>query len=211
MTAPHPFAALPTTILADLLDPEQVMDHGIGPVWGPAPRLAGPAVVAQCAPNDHLMAHAAIYRAAPGSVIVAAGGGHDLAIIGGNAAAIAAERGIAGFVIDGVVRDVAELRTTELPVFARGLVPKAARRAEVVRPPSTIVVGGVTVHPGDIIVGDEDGVVVIPAADAGDLLQRATDRAAHEAARGLADWERAHRAGITAALEAAGDHDGLPD
>src|ERR1700728_2619808 len=102
------FASIPPATLADVLGREQVMDLGIRPLWGPMPRVAGPAFTVRCPPGDNLMLHAAIYRAEPGSVIVAEGGDVDYALAGGNVCAVAQRRGIAAFVIDGVIRDLGE-------------------------------------------------------------------------------------------------------
>jgi hypothetical protein len=107
------FADVPTTTLADVLTRENVMDTGIRAltVTSAAARLAGPAFTVRCPPGDNLMLHAAIYRAEPGSVIVVdTGGDLDYAVAGGNVMAVAQRRGIAGFVIDGVIRDLAEAR-----------------------------------------------------------------------------------------------------
>ncbi|SCE12836.1 Demethylmenaquinone methyltransferase [Streptomyces sp. BpilaLS-43] len=90
------FKAVPPTMLADLLGREQVMDVGIRPLRSSAPRIAGPAFTVRCPPGDNLMFHAAIYRAAPGSVIVAEAGDMDYALAGGNVCAVAQRRGIAG-------------------------------------------------------------------------------------------------------------------
>ena len=88
MADPAALAALPPTTLADLLDRGQVMDIGIRPLW-PAPRVAGPAFTVRCPAGDNLMLHAAIYRAAPGSVLVVQAGDSDFAMAGGNMCAIA--------------------------------------------------------------------------------------------------------------------------
>ena len=82
------FAALSPTTLADALDRAHVMDFGIRPLWQPMPRIAGPAYPVRCAPGDNLMLHAAIYRAAPGSVIVVEAGDTDYAVSGGNVCAV---------------------------------------------------------------------------------------------------------------------------
>src|SRR4051812_45106387 len=104
------FATLPPTTLADVLGRAQVMDPGIRPLWTPVPRVAGPAYTVRCPPGDNLMLHAAIYRAAPGSVIVVQSGDLDFALAGGNVCAVAQRRGVAAFVLDGLIRDLAEVR-----------------------------------------------------------------------------------------------------
>src|SRR3712207_3375411 len=117
------FHQLSPTTLPDVLSRDRVMDSGIRPLWPAMPRIAGPAYPVRCAPRDNLMLHAAIYRAAPGSIIVVEAGDLDYAVAGGNVCAVAQKRGIAGFVVDGVIRDLAEARANRFPVFARGVIP----------------------------------------------------------------------------------------
>src|SRR3954464_1853636 len=93
----------PTAPLADLLGHAQVLDLGIRSLWSPVPRLAGPAFTVRGPPGDNLMLHAAIPRAAPGSVVVVESGDVEYALAGGNVCAVAQRRGIAGFVVDGVI------------------------------------------------------------------------------------------------------------
>ena len=109
------FAALSPTAYADGgLGREQFIEMGIRQMWSPMPRIAGPAYTVSCPPGDNLMLHAAIYRAEPGSVIVVQAGDARYALSGGNVCATAQQRGIAGIVIDGVNRDVAEVREAAL-------------------------------------------------------------------------------------------------
>lgn len=199
------FLDIPPTTLADVLGRGQVMDHGLRPLWGPAPRIAGPAFTVRCPPGDNLMLHAAIYRAAPGSVIVMdSGGDTDYAVAGGNVCAVAQRRGIAGFVIDGVIRDLAEIRAMGLPVLARGIAPCPGGKSAVAPLGKPVRCGGVEVHAGDIVVADEEGVAVVPAAQAAEVLAAARAKLAKEAAEGLDAWEAAHRARIDALLAAGG-------
>lgn len=190
------FLGLAPTTLADLLGREQVMDLGIRPLWAPMPRLAGPAFTVQCAPGDNLMLHAAIYRARPGDVVVVQAGDLDHAVAGGNVCAVAQRRGIAGFVVDGVIRDLGEVRAMGLPVLARGVLPKPGVKAAVLPLEAPVSCGGVTVHSGDIVVGDEEGVVVVPGAERERILRDARARAAAEAAESLDDWQAAHQVRI---------------
>ena len=118
------FQKISPTALADGLPRSQFMDIAIEAVWQPIPRIAGVAYTVKCHPGDNLMLHAAIYRAEPGSIIVVEAGSLDYAVSGGNVCAIAQSRGIAGFIVDGVIRDVAEVRAAKFPVFARGIMPK---------------------------------------------------------------------------------------
>src|SRR3954462_13559695 len=122
---------LPTTTFADVLDRRQVMDAAIRPLWSPVPLIAGPAFTVRCAPGDNLMLHTAIYRAEPGSVIVVESGDLDRALAGGNVGAIAQRRGVAAFVLDGLIRDLAEVREARFPVFPRGVIPIPGAKAAV--------------------------------------------------------------------------------
>lgn len=201
------FRDVPTTTLADLLGREQIMDIGIRPLW-PAPRLAGPAFPVCCPPGDNLMLHAAIYRAPAGSVIVVESGDLDYALAGGNVCAVAQRRGVAGFVLDGLVRDLGEVREAGFPVFGRGVIPKPGAKDAVAPLGGPAACGGVAVHAGDVVVADEDGVVVVPAAQAGDLLERALRKLAAERAETLDEWEAAHRAKVEKLLAERGFRDG---
>jgi regulator of RNase E activity RraA len=204
MTEYAPFHDLSPTTLADVLTRDRVMDSGIRPLWPEMPRVAGPAYPVRCAPGDNLMLHAAIYRAAPGSIIVVEAGDTDYAVAGGNVCAIAQRRGIAAFVVDGVIRDLAEVRARHFPVFARGVIPipGAKEALGVLNGPARC--GGVLVEPGDVVVADEEGIVVVPAAQQDAILARAQARAAKDAAETLETWEAAHRARIEETLRANG-------
>ncbi|MFF1919456.1 RraA family protein [Streptomyces sp. NPDC058221] len=190
------FGDISPTTLADLLGREQVMDIGIRPLWPSKQRVAGPAFTVRCPPGDNLMLHAAIHRAEPGSVIVVEAGDVDYALAGGNVCAVAQRRGIAAFVMDGVIRDLAEVREMGFPVFARGVIPVPGTKKAVTPLNEPVRCGGVTVRAGDIVVADEEGVVVTPAAVREQVLLDARAKAAKEAAETLDAWEAAHRARI---------------
>ncbi|MFF3596467.1 RraA family protein [Kitasatospora indigofera] len=199
----YPFEDVPPTTLADLLGREQVMDTGIRPLWA-SPRVAGPAYTVQCPPGDNLMLHAAIYRAEPGSVVVVESGDVDYALAGGNVCAVAQRRGIAAFVVDGVIRDLGEVREAGFPVFSRGVIPIPGTKKELGALGVPVRVGGVLVHPGDIVVADEEGIVVTPAARQEEILGAARAKLAKEAEESLDDWEAQHRARIEKALAEQG-------
>jgi regulator of RNase E activity RraA len=198
------FAKLSPTTLADVLGRSQVMDIGIRPLWAEMPRLVGPAYTVRCPPGDNLMVHAAIYRAAPGAVIVVEAGDTDYAVAGGNVCAVAQRRGVAGLVVDGVIRDLAEARECRFPVFARGVIPVPGAKDTLGALAAPIRCGGVAVHPGDVVVADEEGVVVVPATGVVSALRAAEARAAKEAATSLDAWEADHRARIEEILRAKG-------
>ena len=137
------------------------------------------------------MLHAAIYRANPGDIIVAQA--DDMyALAGGNVCAIAQQRGVAGFIIDGVIRDVQEVREMEFPVFARGVCPKPGAKKVLSPLNQPVECGGVTVNPGDIIAADEEGIAVIPLADAASVLDIAKKRNEKDSSVLLAQWQDDH-------------------
>jgi regulator of RNase E activity RraA len=193
---------LSTTALADVLDRRQVMDIGIRALWSPVPRIAGPAFTVRCPAGDNLMLHAAIYRAEPGSVIVVESGDLDYALAGGNVCAVAQRNGIAGFVLDGLIRDVGEVREMGFPVWARGVIPIPGGKAAALPLNVPIRCGGVPVRAGDLVVADEEGVVVVPIEELEDTLAAASAKHQADAALSLDDWEQAHRAKIDGLLEA---------
>ncbi len=198
------FQALSPTTLADSLTRDRVMDMGIHPLWSGMPRVAGPAYPVRCAPGDNLMLHAAIHRAPPGSIIVVEAADVDYAVAGGNVCAVAQKRGVAAFVVDGVIRDLAEVLERRFPVFARGVIPIPGGKdiIEVLNGP--VRCGGVDVAPGDVVVADEEGIVVIPAARLDTVLASAQARAVKDAAETLDAWEAAHEARINEILRKKG-------
>jgi 4-hydroxy-4-methyl-2-oxoglutarate aldolase len=198
------FAKLSPTSIADTLTRDRVMDIGIRPLWPGMPRVAGPAYTVRCAPGDNLMLHAAIYRAAPGDVIVVEAGDVDYAVAGGNVCAVAQRRGVAAFVVDGAIRDVAEARERAFPILARGVIPIPGAKDTLGALGGPVRVGGVEVRPGDIVVGDEEGIVVVPAARAAAILGAARTRADKDAATTLDAWEKAHSARIEETLRQKG-------
>ncbi|GHH80341.1 hypothetical protein GCM10018793_35290 [Streptomyces sulfonofaciens] len=198
------FVDTPPTALADVLGREQVMDVGIRPLWSPMPRVAGPAFTVRCPPGDNLMLHAAVHRAEPGSVIVVESGDLDYALAGGNVCAVAQRRGVVGFVLDGLIRDVAEAREHGFPVFARGVIPVPGAKSAVEPLNVPVRCGGVRVHPGDIVVADEEGVVAVPRARREEALRGALAKVAKEAGESLDAWEEAHRTRIDRILSEKG-------
>lgn len=157
-------------------------------------QLLGQALTVRVPPGDNLMVHKAIDIALPGDVIVVdAGGETTIAIIGDIMSSLAARRGLAGMVIDGAIRDSAELAQSRFPVYARGVTHRGPYKNGPGEINVPVSVGGMVVGPGDIVVGDADGVVAIPLADAPAVLKLARAKAKEEAAildsiaRGQAD------------------------
>ncbi len=207
MTDYSKFRDLSPTAYADALGRAQFMDIGIRELWPQIPRIAGPAYTVFCPSGDNLMLHAAIYRADPGAIIVVEAGDIDYAMSGGNVCAIAQKRGIAGFVIDGVIRDLAEVRDSRFPVFARGVIPIPGQKQMLGSLKQSIKCGGVQTEYGDIVVADEEGIVVIPAAQQDAALKIAKARTDKDASKSLEEWESAHRAKIEQRLLELGHSD----
>ncbi|NER81347.1 MAG: RraA family protein [Leptolyngbya sp. SIO1D8] len=198
------FREISPTAYADALGREQFMDMGIREMWSGIPRIAGLAYPVSCPPGDNLMLHAAIYRAEPGAVIVVQAGDVDYAVSGGNVCAIAQKRGIAGFVVDGVIRDIAEVREAQFPVFARGVMPIPGKKQGPGTLNQPVTCGGVQIFPGDIVVADEEGIAVIPSAQQEPVWEIAKQRTDKDAALSLEAWERNHRAKIDRILAEIG-------
>ncbi len=198
------FAKLAPTALADFLELGSVVRHVIRPLWPAMPRIAGPAFTVRTAKHDNLMLHAAIYRAEPGDVIVVEAGDEEMAVAGGNVCAVAQRHGVAGFVVDGVVRDVTEARANGFPLFARGISPIPGAKDGPGEINGSISCGGVTVTPGDVVVADEEGIVVVPRARAEEVLKKAEAKAVADAAETLDEWEKKHRARVDGTLKARG-------
>lgn len=198
------FQGLATTAIADIIDLGCVVRYAIHPLWPDIPHIAGPAFTVRTAHHDNLMLHAAIYRAEPGDVIVVEAGDDSMAVAGGNVCAIAQKRGVAGFIVDGVIRDIGESRANGFPLFARGRSPIPAAKegpGEINHP---IRCGGVVVHPGDVVVADDEGIVVVPLAKAAEVLRKAQSKAEGDAKLTLDAWEKNHRSKIDATLKAKG-------
>jgi 4-hydroxy-4-methyl-2-oxoglutarate aldolase len=152
-------------LLHEAMGKRGAMSHEIKPAF-PGARLLGRALTIKSSPGDNLMLHLAISVAQPGDILVAGVDGFLEAGIWGDLATVAAQmRGIKGLLTDGAVRDVEGISRLNFPVFSRGLSIKGTtkkQKGELNRP---ISIGGVWVQPGDYIVGDVDGVVVVPAAE----------------------------------------------
>jgi 4-hydroxy-4-methyl-2-oxoglutarate aldolase len=170
-------------ILADVAGRRGALHGRIQPLR-PQMKLAGPAFTVEVRPGDNLMIHAALMLAKPGDVIVVDGKG-DLtaALMGAIMMNVCRERGLAGVVIDGAVRDTLELAELGLPVFAAGANANGPTKNVAGRVGLPVTVGGVTVHPGDYVCGDADGVVVIERERLESLLPAAHKKVAGEAAR----------------------------
>jgi RraA family protein len=155
--------------LADAMNKSGAMRE-ILPMYVPMRRMVGTAITVKAPTGDALMVRKAMAVAQAGDVIVIDGrGAISRSLWGGNRSATVAARGIAGVVIDGGTRDTDETRDVDLPLFARAVCPMASASAGPGELNYPIACGGVVVNAGDIVVGDAEGIVVIPRPDAEDV------------------------------------------
>ncbi|MDQ3560838.1 MAG: RraA family protein [Pseudomonadota bacterium] len=175
--------SFPVAILGDGLGRRAIMDAGIKPLDASL-TMVGTAITVEVHPADNLMIHAALKIAREGDVlIVNAHGDLGHGIWGELTTQMAIRKKLAGIVIDGAVRDCRELATCGFPVFARGINPTGGGKdgpGQINLPTSC---GGVAVLPGDIVVGDADGVIIVPARQAEEAIRLAEARIAAESKR----------------------------
>ena len=202
----HDFVTISPCEYADGLGREQFVDFSIKPLWANMPRIAGPAFTVKCAPGDHLSLHAAIYEASVGDVIVVEAD-PNYALAGGNVCAIAQQRGIAGFVVDGVIRDLAQVREISFPVFARGVIPKPGAKTHIFPFNEVIHCGGAKVNGGDIVIADEEGIAIVPKASAEQVYAIAKARTDKDAATSIDDWQMEHQQKVQSIVQKLGYSD----
>ncbi|MDH4608076.1 dimethylmenaquinone methyltransferase [Pseudomonas sp. BN102] len=156
------------------------VDPAIRPVWRGA-FIAAPAYPLECSPGDNLALHLALERAPQGSVLVV-GTGNFLAGYWGEVLTVAAQAaGVVGLVIDGGVRDIQAIEKLGFPVFSRGVSVKGTVKATAPSIGAPIPFNGAQVAPGDLVVADDDGVVIIPRAEVERTLAEGEARADKEA------------------------------
>jgi RraA family protein len=172
---------IPTPIISD----NMARMFAVGPGLRPFHRggfMIGSALTVRTRPGDNLMVHKAIDLAQPGDVIVVdAGGELTNAIVGEIMTTLAQTRGVAGMVIDGSVRDLDAIAASDFPVYARGITHRGPYKDGPGEINVVVNVGGQTIAPGDIVVGDADGVLAVPrseAAHVADLARAQMDREA---------------------------------
>lgn len=187
------WAEIPTTIASDVSCGRLLIDPNIRPLrpLGSA-RLLGPAVTAWCEPGDIGAAIHVIETARPGEVVVIdAGANLQTAVVGEHLCGVARRRGVAGLVANGAVRDVAVLAAwPDFPVFALGHTARGPVSVERGTVNDSIVCGGVPARPYDLVLGDDDGLIVIPREEAEQWLTKAREKLALER-----EWDRRLSAG----------------
>jgi regulator of RNase E activity RraA len=176
-------AAYAASILADVAGRRGTMSGRIAPL-APTMRLAGPAFTVEVRPGDNLMIHAAIAMARPGDVLVIDGkADRTCAQMGLIMMTACRQLGLGGVVLDAAIRDTEELRELGFPVFAVGANPNGPTKNVAGRINWPVSCGGVAVRPGDLVVGDADGIVVVEREKAESLLGLAERKVADERAR----------------------------
>jgi regulator of RNase E activity RraA len=171
------------SILADVAGRRGTMDGRIAPV-APSMKMAGPAFTIEVRPGDNLMIHASMAMARPGDILVVDGkADRTCALMGAIMISACRKMGFGGAVLDAAVRDTEELRELGFPVFAVGANPNGPTKFVPGRINWPVSCGGVSVQPGDLVVGDADGVVVIEREKAASLLDAAAKKVADEKAR----------------------------
>ena len=140
-------------------------------------RICGPAFTVECHPRDNLMLHKALERAQPGDIIVASVGGYyDAGYWGGLTTTSAMARKIGGLAIDGCIRDSEEIIQVGFPVFCRGFCIRGTTKVGPGLINHPMVFGGTVVNPGDLILGDDDGVVVVDRTESESVLKKSIER-----------------------------------
>lgn len=167
------FAGVPTGFLVDCMDGKGALDFQIKPLDRNRSTFAGSALTCHCGPGDNLALMGALaFTERDDAIVIATNDFVGLAVLGDRVAGMARNRGAVVLVTDGVVRDTPGLDAAGLPVFCRGVTPNSCMASGPGTIGLPIVVGGVAVASGDVVVGDCDGVVVVPAAEVSRVLDR---------------------------------------
>ncbi|MEL4029417.1 RraA family protein [Caldifermentibacillus hisashii] len=170
------FYDLPTTCISDALNGMNNLDPSIKPLQD-SYKVAGRAFTVKIPAGDNTMVLKAIKEASPGDVLVVDAKGESYRAVAGDfVVSLAQKLGIAGFIVDGVIRDLIGVRSLNFPVFSKGTTVAASFKNGAGEINVPISCGGVSITPGDIIIGDADGVVVIPQADAEKVLEKALSK-----------------------------------
>ena len=171
-----------TPAISDLMNRLYTMSPDLRKLAGPDTAMAGSACTVKVYPGDNLMVHKSLDLAAEGDVIVIDTSSSTLtAVLGDIVCTKARHRGVAGFVVDGLIRDLPGIRALgDFPVFARGVTPRGPLHRGPGEINHAISAGGIVVNAGDVIVGDLNGVAVVPREVSSEMLRRLEERRAAE-------------------------------
>ena len=176
------FAGVPTGYLVDAMGGGGCLDYRIKPLAEPSAVMVGTAMTCHAGPADNLALFGALEAGRRGDILVAATDSFmGTAITGDLLLGMAKNKGIAGFVTDGVVRDLVGILGVGLPVYCAGLTANSPARNGPGTVGLPIVIGGVRIESGDIVVGDRDGVVIVPLAEAAGVVKKLAEVKAAEA------------------------------
>ncbi|MFD1361318.1 RraA family protein [Lentibacillus salinarum] len=172
----------PTTGISDAMNKMNTMDVEIKAIASNV-NLMGPAYTVKCYPGGIITCHKALAEVPSGYVLVVEGNGNCNEALWGELTSMEAmQRGVKGIVVDGAVRDVADIRELGFPTFSRYISPRVGSNKTLGTTGSPIVCGGVTVNQGDLIVGDDNGVAVVPKGQIEEILDKAVAIEKKEAA-----------------------------
>lgn len=179
------FRVLPAANVADCMGRSCALTSQIRLISNPAGNMMGTAVTVKARPGDNLMLHAALDLAGEGDVVIVSNDGDRTHSLMGEIMAVYAQhtRKLAGIVLDGPIRDIEELSQLQMPLYATGSTPGGPYKEGPGEVNVPISIGNVAVMPGDIILGDKDGVIVIPRKDAPQILEAAKKYAAMDAGK----------------------------
>ncbi|MFB5188816.1 RraA family protein [Alicyclobacillus fastidiosus] len=176
------FLDVPTPYISDNMNRLYGLASGLVP-YHQKGQLLGPAITVKTRAGDNLMVHKAIDLAQPGDVVVVdAGGDLSQAIVGEIMLRLAERKGLHGFVVDGAIRDSEAFRAGDFPVYARAVTHRGPFKDGPGEVNVPISVGGMVVHPGDIMVGDADGVIAVPVSLAEELATKVQEQRDREIA-----------------------------
>ena len=175
-----PWRSVPTATVSDCLNRAQTMSAEIKPL-AQGMRLLGQAMTVRCMVGDNGAIHAAVRAVREGAVLVVdARGFTDTAVWGGLLTQAVKRAGLSGVVVDGAVRDAAEIISVGFPCFARAVSPAGPQKGFGGTIDGVVSCGGCSVAPGDLILGDDDGVTVVPLAETADVLEAVNKKLAQE-------------------------------
>lgn len=175
------YSKMQAATLHEAMGKRGAMQNDIRPIW-PETTVVGSALTVKTFAGDNLMLHKAVSMAKPGDILVVSVDGFLEAGIWGEIITVAAmQKGIVGLITDGSVRDTVPIKELGFPVFSRGISMKGTTKQNPGTINHPITICGVTVNPGDIVLGDNDGVVVVPLSEAEEVLNAAIEKDESEA------------------------------